>query len=215
MYISLSIIYLLFSYLINMEGWIYHDWYIESDIIYVTPWKLLRIFKVAKHWKQLTFRPNLKCNFSALRWHCHWAISFIHEHIFFFIREQDMYNNVLYNTSSLPQKSKRQVPLDNFIHGNAERYSWTSSWFFFFFFKFYPFTLFTYNGDVEFAVAGLVPWSALRPIFATKMFVLHLDSVKGRGGLEGAQAAAPGRGGGKEKHSQDEVGSAVLQQRGS
>ena len=32
-----SIIYLLFSYLINMEGWIYHDWYIENEIIYVTP----------------------------------------------------------------------------------------------------------------------------------------------------------------------------------
>ena len=48
-----SVIYLLFSYLINMEGWIYHDWYIESEIIYVTPWKLLRIFKVAKYWKQL------------------------------------------------------------------------------------------------------------------------------------------------------------------
>ena len=43
MYIHPSIIYLLFSYLINMEGWIYHDWYIENEIIYVTPWKLLRI----------------------------------------------------------------------------------------------------------------------------------------------------------------------------
>ena len=32
-----SVIYLLFFYLINMEGWIYHDWYIESEIIYVTP----------------------------------------------------------------------------------------------------------------------------------------------------------------------------------
>ena len=39
-YIPPSVIYLLFSYLINMEGWIYHDWYIESEIIYVTPWKL-------------------------------------------------------------------------------------------------------------------------------------------------------------------------------
>ena len=52
-YIPPSVIYLLFSYLINMEGWIYHDWYIKSEIIYVTPWKLLRIFKVAKYWKQL------------------------------------------------------------------------------------------------------------------------------------------------------------------
>ena len=52
-YIPPSVIYLLFSYLINMKGWIYHDWYIESEIIYVTPWKLLRIFKVAKYWKQL------------------------------------------------------------------------------------------------------------------------------------------------------------------
>ena len=48
-----SVIYLLFSYLINMEGWIYHDWYIESEIIYVTPWELLRIIKVAKYWNQL------------------------------------------------------------------------------------------------------------------------------------------------------------------
>ena len=53
MYIPPSVIYLLFSYLINMDAWIYHDWYIESEIIYVTVWKLLRIFKVAKYWKQL------------------------------------------------------------------------------------------------------------------------------------------------------------------
>ena len=52
-YVPPSVIYLLFSYLINMEGWIYYDWYKESEIIYVTPWKLLRIFKVAKYWKEL------------------------------------------------------------------------------------------------------------------------------------------------------------------